>query len=58
VTVVNSELIGVGANIIEERTIGENSVIGAGAVVINDIGDGQTVVGVPAKPIKCHGEND
>lgn len=37
---------------IGQRKIGNWSTIGAGAVVINDVGDGVTVAGVPAKIIK------
>ena len=44
--------IGIGASIIQGITIGRNTIIGAGAVVINDIPEGVTAVGVPAKPIK------
>ena len=40
-----------GAIIIGGIHIGNNSCIGAGAVVINDVKEGATVVGVPAKPI-------
>lgn len=51
VTVEDCVDIGTGANIIQGKTIGANSVIGAGAVVVNDIPQGSTAVGVPAKPI-------
>lgn len=43
--------IGIGAKIIQGITIGENSIVGAGAVVVRDIPSNCTVVGVPAKPI-------
>lgn len=43
--------IGTGAAIIQGITIGENTVIGAGAVVVKDLPDNCTAVGVPAKPI-------
>lgn len=44
--------IGSKADIIPERTVGKWSIIGAGAVVIEDIPENSTAVGVPAKPIK------
>lgn len=48
--------VGTGANIIngapeEPLSIGDDAVIGAGACVIRSVAAGQTVVGVPAKPI-------
>jgi sugar O-acyltransferase (sialic acid O-acetyltransferase NeuD family) len=42
--------IGIGAAIKHGVSIGARSRIGAGAAVINDVADGLTVVGVPAKP--------
>ena len=44
--------IGTGSNVIQQLKIGKNVVIGAGAVVVRDIPDNCTAVGVPAKPIK------
>ncbi|MFY9446108.1 MAG: acetyltransferase [Dethiobacteria bacterium] len=46
--------IGTNASIIQGITIGEWSIIGAGAVVVRDIPPHCTAVGVPAKPIKFH----
>lgn len=43
--------IGAGATIIQGRRIGRNAKVGAGAVVVDDVADGVTVVGVPARPI-------
>jgi sugar O-acyltransferase (sialic acid O-acetyltransferase NeuD family) len=43
--------IGIGASIKPGVKIGKWSVVGAGAVVVNDVAEGITVVGVPAKPI-------
>ena len=51
VTVEDCVDIGTGANIIQGKTLGANCVIGAGAVVVKDIPQGSTAVGVPAKPI-------
>jgi acetyltransferase-like isoleucine patch superfamily enzyme len=41
--------IGGGALILPGVTIGRRAVIGAGAVVTKNVGDGETVVGVPAR---------
>jgi acetyltransferase-like isoleucine patch superfamily enzyme len=43
--------IGAGAVIVCGVTIGENAMVGAGAVVTKDIPDNVTVVGNPAKTI-------
>lgn len=47
----NSE-IGTGCQIIQGKTIAENVIIGAGAVVTKDLLEAGTYVGVPAKKIK------
>ena len=44
--------VGTSSTTIGQRTVGKWSTIGAGAVVINDVEDGVTVAGVPAKVIK------
>jgi sugar O-acyltransferase (sialic acid O-acetyltransferase NeuD family) len=46
--------VGTGSAIIQGVTIGENTIIGAGAVVIKDLPANCTAVGSPAKPIKFH----
>jgi acetyltransferase-like isoleucine patch superfamily enzyme len=46
--------IGVNVTILAGVTIGENSVVGAGAVVASDIPPNCLAVGVPAKPIKYY----
>ena len=48
----NNVYIGVGCKILGDVKIGNNVKIGANAVVIEDIPDGATAVGVPAKIIK------
>ncbi len=48
--------LGAGSTILPNITIGENSIVGAGAVVTEDIPDNVTVVGVPAKIIKQDNE--
>lgn len=46
--------IGTGSAIIQGVKIGENTVIGAGSVVVKDLPANCTAVGAPAKPIKFH----
>ena len=48
----NCSEIGTGTQIIQMLNIGENCIIGAGAVVVKDIPEKCTAVGCPAKPIK------
>jgi len=43
---------GNGARVVGGVTIGNNAIIGAGALVLNDVPDNAVVVGVPAKVIK------
>jgi acetyltransferase-like isoleucine patch superfamily enzyme len=46
----NRASIGAGAVILPGIIIGVGSVVGAGAVVTHDVPDGETYVGIPAKP--------
>lgn len=46
--------VGTGSAIIHGISIGENTIIGAGAVVVKDLPANCTAVGSPAKPIKFH----
>ena len=48
--------LGTGMQIIQGKTVGDYSIIGAGAVVVRDIPARCTAVGSPAKPIKFHEE--
>jgi len=52
VVIKNGAWISIGAIILPGVTIGENSVVAAGAVVVKDIPDNVIVGGVPAKIIK------
>ena len=45
-------LIGIGACVVKYKTIGCNVVVGAGAVVIDDIPDRVLAVGVPARVVR------
>lgn len=53
VVIKNGARISINVTILPGVTIGENAVIGAGAVVTNDIPDNCLAVGVPAKVVKC-----
>lgn len=44
--------IGTGAKVLGAVTIGERAVVGAGAVVIRDVPEAATVVGVPARIVR------
>lgn len=48
--------IGTGAKIIGNIKIGSNVKIGANAVVLNDVADGATVVGIPARIVNLKGQ--
>ena len=54
VLVKRGAVIGLGARIVPTKdglTIGENAVVGAGALVLKDVLPNTTVVGVPARPL-------
>ena len=51
-TLGNNVLVGAGAKILGPFRVGDNARIGANAVVLNEIPDGATVVGVPGHVIK------
>jgi len=51
-TIGNEVVIGSGAQIIGPVTVGKGARIAANAVVVNDVADNTTMVGVPAKAIK------
>ena len=52
VTVGRESWVGIGATVMQLCTVGNNSTVGAGAVVIDDVKDNHTVVGNPAKSLK------
>ena len=49
--------LGTGAQIIQGKRIGKETILGAGAVVVRNLPDRCTAIGVPAKPVKFHGES-
>jgi serine O-acetyltransferase len=50
-TLRNGVVVGSGAQILGPIEIGEGAKIGANSVVTKDVAPGQTVVGIPAKPV-------
>jgi len=54
-TIGDRSRIGAGAILVAPVKIGDDAVVGANAVVTrnHDVADGQTVVGVPARPLEC-----
>lgn len=57
-TVRQGALISAHAQLIGPIEIGENAKVGAGAVVVADVPSDVTVVGIPAKIVRVHGQKD
>ena len=55
-TICDRVFIGNNANILGDLTVGENSRVGAGSVVLTDVPPNSTVVGVPAHIVYRNGE--
>ncbi len=55
-TICNGVFIGNNANVLGNITVGENSRVGAGSVVLSDVPPNSTVVGVPAHIVYRNGE--
>ncbi|GGE26136.1 serine O-acetyltransferase [Streptococcus himalayensis] len=57
-TVRKGALISAHAQLIGPIEIGENAKVGASAVVVSDVPSDVTVVGIPAKIVRIHGQKD
>lgn len=55
-TIGNNVVIGAGAKILGSFIVGNNVNIGANAVVLTDVPDNSTVVGIPGRIVKMNGE--
>ncbi len=55
-TLEDNVLVGAGAKVLGSLTVGENSKIGAGSVVLHDVPPNCTVVGVPGRVVRSKGE--
>ena len=51
-------VLGMGANVIQETCIGDHTVIGAGSVLLESIGDYSVATGSPAKVMKKRNKGD
>lgn len=56
-TVEDCAIIGAGAVVLGPVVVGRNSKIGSGSVVVNDVPENSTVVGVPGKVVEGAGVN-
>ncbi len=51
-TVGRNVILGAGAKVLGDIVIGDGARVGANAVVVADVQPGQTVVGIPARPVE------
>ncbi len=52
VQIGDGALIGIGATVLPQRRVGAWSVVGGGAVVVDDVPEGVVVLGVPARVVR------
>ncbi len=55
-TIGNGVVIGAGARVLGNIRVGDNSRVGAGSVVLRDVPDNSTIVGVPGHIVLRHGQ--
>ena len=53
-TLENNVIVGAGAKVLGNITIGEGTRIGAGSVVVDDVPENSTVVGIPGRVVQRH----
>lgn len=51
-TIGRDVILGAGAKILGDIVVGDGARVGANAVVVSDVEPGQTVVGIPARPVE------
>lgn len=54
-TIGNNVLVGAGAKVLGSFTVGDNSLIGSNAVLLQPLPDNATAVGVPAEVVRVNG---
>lgn len=57
-TIENNVVIGAGAKVLGDITIGQSSKIGANSVVVKDVPPFTTAVGIPARILSCEGNKN
>lgn len=57
-TLGNSVVVGAGAKILGPFTVGDNARIGSNAVVLDEVPAGATMVGVPARIVRCRDQSE
>lgn len=55
-TLLDGVVVGAGAKILGAITIGRNSYVGGNSVVLNDVPDNSTVVGIPGRVVRRDGQ--
>jgi serine O-acetyltransferase len=55
-TIADNALISTGAKVLGDIVIGESSKVGGGSVVLKDVPNHSTVVGIPGRVVKQYGE--
>lgn len=55
-TLKNNVIVGAGAKVLGPITLGEGARVGSNSVVLKDVADNVTVVGIPARPVGSHKE--
>ena len=55
-TIGNNVMVGAGATVLGPITVHDNARIAAGAVVLQEVPEGATAVGVPAQVVRLHGQ--
>ncbi|MBV8602602.1 MAG: serine O-acetyltransferase [Candidatus Eremiobacteraeota bacterium] len=55
-TLCDNVVVGIGAAVLGDILVGENAKIGAGSVVVRDVPDGATVVGIPGRVVQVNGK--
>ncbi len=55
-TLENGVMVGAGAKVLGPITIGKNTKVAAGAVVVKDVEPNSTVVGIPGRVVRIDGE--